>query len=76
MMDREVVIKLAIDADLPDIIQLDADDSNGIVGLIRALIRGCERLHPPTWKDFDVDGYHFSIKVDGQGGLLIGRESL
>ena len=26
------------------------------------------------WKHYDVDGYQFSIKADGHGGLLIERE--
>ena len=28
------------------------------------------------WKSYNVDGYQFSIKADGQGGLLIEREPL
>ena len=29
---------------------------------------------PTAWKDFDVDGYHFSIRSDGTGGLEISRD--
>ena len=46
---------------------------------IRTALEWCEselRANPPGWKDFDVDGYQFSIKPDGNGGLSIGREPL
>ena len=82
-MDRKIVVMLTVsdDDDLPNIVQLDKPESKVIAPLIRALIRHYEELeeqppNPPAWKDYTVDGYRFSLKPDGNGGLSIGREPL
>ena len=79
-MDRKIVIMLTVDADddLPNIVQLDQQESKVITPLVRALIRHYEELeklspNPPGWKDFAVDGYQFSLRPDGNGGLTVTR---
>ena len=79
-MDRKIVVMLTVsdDDDLPNIVQLDRQTSDAITPLVRALIRHYEELEerppdPPGWKDFVVDGYRFSLKPDGNGGLQVGR---
>ena len=79
-MDRKIVVMLTVDADddLPNIVQLDQPESKVITPLVRALIRHYEDMEdieapPPGWKDFAVDGYQFSLRPDGNGGLQVGR---
>ena len=82
-MDRKIVVMLTVDADddLPNIVQLDQQESKVITPLVRALIRHYEELeeleerppNPPGWTDYTVDGYSFSLKPDGNGGLTVTR---
>ena len=78
-MDRKIVIMLTVDADddLPNIVQLDQPESKVITPLVRALIRHYEEVEerpdPPGWKDFNTDGYSFSLRPDGNGGLTVTR---
>ena len=79
-MDRKIVVMLTVSADddLPNIVQLDQPESKVITPLIRALIRHYKKLeqleaNPPAWKDYTVDGYRFSLKPDGNGGLTVTR---
>ena len=79
-MDRKIVVMLTVsdDDDLPNIVQLDQPESKVIAPLIRALIRHYEELEerppdPPGWTDYIVDGYSFSLKPDGNGGLTVTR---
>ena len=84
-MDRKIVVMLTVpaddDADLPNIIQLDQLESAVITPLVQALIRHNEEMDeleeltagPPAWKDYDTDGYQFSLRPDGQGGLTVAR---
>ena len=79
-MDRKIVIMLTVDADddLPNIVQLDQPESKVITPLIRALIRHYEDMEdieapPPGWKDYNTDGYQFSLRPDGNGGLTVTR---
>ena len=81
-MDRKIVIMLTVDADdyadLPNIIQLNLLESAVITPLVQVLIEYNEELEeltadPPAWKDYDTDGFRFSLRPDGQGGLTVAR---
>ena len=81
-MDRKIVVMLTVDADddLPNIVQLDRPNSDAITPLVRALIRHDEQLEeleasPPGWKDYNTDGYQFSLRPDGNGGLTVSRNT-
>lgn len=43
---------------------------------VRTALEWCEserRANPPGWTDYTVDGYSFSLKPDGNGGLTVTR---
>ena len=76
-MDRKIVIMLTVDADadLPDFMDLNEMESPVLEPIIKGilLIREGPITKPTGWTDYTVDGYSFSLKPDGNGGLTVSR---
>ena len=46
--------------------------------MVNLALEWCEserQANPPGWKDFAVDGYQFSLRPDGNGGLTVSRNT-
>ena len=79
-MDRKIVIMFTVDADadLPDFVDFNEMESPVIEPIVKGILliregRDGYVRKPPSWKDYKVDGYSFSLKPDGNGGLQVGR---